>query len=318
MVHPNNKDLLSLDGLNLLGKPMCHINLSVVNVNENALYQHCPEILEILLKDRTTSFYSKRKCNIIWANHNYQYLGEHYKATCQITPNLITGDNKGLIVPRALKPKSEQKQRTKNKAEVFTPSWVVKLQNDALDENFINDDLITYISRSWLEITCGEAPYIANRYEMTTAKKIPIKKRVGFLDRKLQRINKEIHYKQQWQKLVKKAYQSCYGFEWSGDSLLLARENLLATYYDYYCNKWGDKPPYDFLKQIAQIISYNIFQMDGLTKCIPLSQKIETIVYYQNDLFDNVQSKTIVTNGQRVKIKDWQTGKLIDFMEINV
>lgn len=58
--------------------------------------------------------------------------------------------------------------------------------------------------------------------------------------------------------------------------------------------------------------------MDGLTKCIPLSQKIETIVYYQNDLFDNVQSKTIVTNGQRVKIKDWQTGKLIDFMEINV
>lgn len=155
-------------------------NLSVINISENALYQHCPEILEILLKDRSTSFYSKRKCNIIWANHNYRYLGEHYKATCQITPNLITGDNKGLIVPRALKPKSEQKQRTKNKAEVFTPSWVVKLQNDALDENFINDDLITYISRSWLEITCGEAPYIANRYEMTTAKKYQSKEESGF------------------------------------------------------------------------------------------------------------------------------------------
>ncbi|MFA9623551.1 restriction endonuclease [Moraxella sp. E6BC] len=286
-------------------------NLSVINISENALYQHCPEILEILLKDRSASFYSKRKCNIIWANNNYEYLSEHYQATCQITPNLITGDNKGLIVPRALKPKSEQKQRTKN----FTPSWVVKLQNDALDANFINDDLTTYISRIWLEITCGEAPYIANRYEMSTAKKIAINKRVGFLDRKLQRINTEIHHKQKWQKFVKKAYQSCYGFEWNGDSLLLARQNLLATYYDYYCDKWGDKPPYDALKQIAKIISYNIFQMDGLTKCIPLSKRIETIISYQTDLFDDPKPKTIIHQGRPTKIKNWQTGKLIDFME---
>ncbi|WII94888.1 restriction endonuclease [Moraxella haemolytica] len=290
-------------------------NLRIVNINENTLYQHCPEILEILLKDRSTSFYNKRKCNIIWANNNYEYLSEHYQATCQITPNLITGDKKGLIVPRALKPKSEQKQRTKNKAEVFTPSWVVKLQNDALDANFINDDLTTYISRIWLEITCGEAPYIANRYEMSTAKKIAINKRVGFLDRKLQRINTEIHHKQKWQKFVKKAYQSCYGFEWNGDSLLLARQNLLATYYDYYCDKWGDKPPYDALKQIAKIISYNIFQMDGLTKCIPLSKRIETIISYQTDLFDDPKPKTIIHQGRPTKIKNWQTGKLIDFME---
>ncbi|WP_432480931.1 hypothetical protein [Moraxella sp. ZY200743] len=155
-------------------------NLRIVNINENTLYQHCPEILEILLKGRSTSFYNKRKCNIIWANNNYEYLSEHYQATCQITPNLITGDKKGLIVPRALKSKAQQKQRTKNKAEVFTPSWVVKLQNDALDANFINNDLTTYISRIWLEITCREAPYIANRYEISTAKKIAINKRVGF------------------------------------------------------------------------------------------------------------------------------------------
>lgn len=312
------KDSLLLDESGSLDSPRSCMLFTAVNVSENALYQSFPDILEILLRDRTTSFNTKKKRNIIWANDNYAHLGEYYQPTCQIKIELITGKMGNLILPRALKSKEQQKERTKSKAEVFTPSFIIKKQNDALDENFMSDDLTTYITRTWLEITCGEAPYIANRYEMTTAKKIPIKKRVGFLDRKLQRINKEIHYKQQWQKLVKKAYQSCYGFEWSGDSLLLARENLLATYYDYYCNKWGDKPPYDFLKQIAQIISYNIFQMDGLTKCIPLSQKIETIVYYQNDLFDNVQSKTIVTNGQRVKIKDWQTGKLIDFMEINV
>lgn len=309
------KDLLLLDESGSLDCPRSCMLFAAVNVSENALYESFPDILEILLRDRTTSFNSKKKKNIIWANDNYAHLGKNYQATCQITTELITGKMGNLVLPRALKSKEQQKERTKSKAEVFTPSFIIKKQNDALDENFMSDDLTTYITRTWLEITCGEAPYIANRYEMSTAKKIPIKKRVGFLDRKLQRINKEIHHKQQWQKLVKKAYQSCYGFEWSGDSLLLARENLLLTCYDYYVDKWKSMPDEKFLKQIAQIISYNIFQMDGLTKCIPLSKRIETIASYQTDLFDDPKPKTIIHQGCPAKIRNWQTGKMIDFME---
>ncbi|STZ01544.1 Uncharacterised protein [Moraxella lacunata] len=291
-------------------------DFSIANISENALYQFFPEILDILLRDRTASFYAKKKRNIIWANNNYQEFGEKYQANCQINTNLITGEMGNLIVPRALKSKEQQKERTKSKAEVFTPSWVVKKQNDALDENFLNEDLITCISRTWLEITCGEAPYMANRYEMTTGKIIPINERVGFVDKKLKRINQEIHHKKKWQEFTKKAYQTSFGFEWNGDSLLLARENLLFTYRDYYFEKWKSEPEYDDLKQIAQIISYNIFQMDGLTQCIPLTQKREVVVNYQGDLFVDIKPQTIITHqGWRVKIKDWKTKKMVDFME---
>ncbi len=292
------------------------VDFSVANLSENALHQYSSELLEILLRDRTTSFYTKKKKNIIWANDNYAEYGEKYGATCQMTPDLMTGDRGNLIVPRALKSKEQQKERTKSKAEVFTPSWVVKKQNDELDANYQQDDLPIYVSRTWLEITCGEAPYIANRYEMATGEIIALNERAGFLDRKLKRINQEVHHKNKWQKLVKIAYQSSYGFEWNGDSLLLARENLLLTYRDYYFDKWQCEPAIDEFMQIAKIISYNIFQMDGLKGMIPLSQKADTTTYHQADLFDKTQAKTSMTHhGQMVKVKDWKTKQMVDFME---
>lgn len=294
-------------------KRICDFGVS--SIDEDDLLRFSPEILDILLRDRTASFYSKKRKNIIWANNHYQEFGEDYQATCQITANLLKEEMGNLIVPRALKSKKQQKERTKAKAEVFTPSWIIKKQNDALDEDFLGDDLKTYIARTWLEIACGEAPYIANRYEMATGEMIAISKRVGFLDRKLQRINQEIHHKKQWQTLVTKAYQASYGFEWNGDSLLLARANLLFTYRDYYVDQWQSEPKYDDLKKIANIISYNIFQMDGLTKCIPLTQKTEVIVSHQGDLFMDIKPSKKTTYGLRVKIKNWQTQQMIDFME---
>lgn len=146
-----------------------------------------------------------------------------------------------------------------------------KKQNDALDEHHTQDDLDTYVKRTWLEITCGEAPYMATRYDMQTGEFIPLAERVGFVDRKLCRINHEIHDKKLWQKFAIQAYQASYGFEWSGDSLLLARENLLYTYRDYYIKKWESEPMLKDMKKIATVISYNLFQMDGLKYIIPLS-----------------------------------------------
>lgn len=116
--------------------------------------------------------------------------------------------------------------------------------------------------------------------------------------------------------MVKTAYQSSYGFEWNGDSLLLARENLLLTYRDFYFEKWQCEPSVDELIQIATIISYNLFQMDGLKGIVPLSQKTEIINNHQADLFNEIKAQTIIVHhGQRVRIKDWKTKKLIDFME---
>ena len=105
-------------------------------------------------------------------------------------------------MPRALKAAHLQKERTKTKAEVFTPTWVVKMQNDAVDSDYAGDDLDTYTARKWLEIACGEAPYMATRYDMGTGEAVPLGERVGFVDRKLSRINREVTDKAEWQRLV--------------------------------------------------------------------------------------------------------------------
>lgn len=288
------------------------IEFGTADISENAVREQMPDILEILLIDRTTST-SRRKKNIIWANENYiQYGEKKYAANSQIKPELITGGMGQVIMPRALKSQEVRKKRTKSQAEVFTPTWIVKKQNDVIDSNYLNDDLDTYVKRKWLEIACGEAPYMASRYDMETGEIISLEDRVGFVDRKLKRINAEVHDKAEWQLMVKNAYQSSYGFEWSGDSLLLARENLLYTYRDYYLAKWREEPIYSLFKQIAEIISYNLFQMDGLQYIIPLSSKKEKVIKEQLALFDDEDTKDewIVKPGKRVRIMNWDTKKM--------
>ena len=139
-----------------------------------------------MLIDRTRST-SKKTHNIIWANDNYEHLGKGYLKTDEIKPDLIIGENSKLIQPRALKQKDVQKKRTKQRAEVFTPSWIVeKMINGVENENpDFARDFDDYIDRTWLEITCGEAPFIANRYEMESGDLIDLPDRTGFLDRKL-------------------------------------------------------------------------------------------------------------------------------------
>jgi hypothetical protein len=218
-----------------------------------------------------------------------------------------------LIMPRALKAADLQKKRTKTKAEVFTPTWIVKKQNDVVDGDYKADDLETYTRRKWLEITCGEAPYMVSRYDMGTGEVVPLSERVGFVDRKLARINREVTDKAEWQRLVELAYRASYGFEWNGDSLLIARENLLYTYRDYYIDKWGEPPIYGLFEDIAKIISYNVFQMDGLTYTIPLSEKRERVQNYQLSLFNfdgpEKEEWTIVPV-KRVKVMNWDTNKM--------
>ncbi|WP_235191476.1 restriction endonuclease [Lactobacillus sp. wkB10] len=287
-------------------------NISAANIQENLLRETMPAILDILLLDHTTSTTRATK-NIIWANENYiQYGFKEYSAKAQIKPDLITKSRGQLIMPRALKSRELQKERTKAKAEVFTPTWIVKKQNDEVDKDYQDDDLETYVKRTWLEIACGEAPYMVSRYDMETGKPIPFTERVGFVDRKLRRINAEVEDKAEWQRLVEEAFKSSYGFEWSGDSLLLARENLLYTYRDYYYAKWLEEPLYGLFEDIAEIISYNVFQMDGLKYIIPLSEKKEKVICQQMSLFYDIEPEEHwnIKPGKRVKIMNWKKNKM--------
>lgn len=189
-----------------------------------------------------------------------------------------------------------------------------------------------YVSLLKLEITCGEAPFIVSRYDPVSEKQelLPLKKRVGFLDKKLSYVSKYCNTKEEWIKWAKIAFQSSYGYEWQGDSLLIARENLLYTFNDYYQAHFKATPSIKLQKEIAEIIAWNIFQMDGLKYVIPMSCKTEKVtIKGAETLFgkedDQVMEKPCAGcenktaknhNGTYVRIMNWKEDKVIRFVDI--
>lgn len=152
-----------------------------IDISENTL-RNRGRVLDILLIDRTRHKPS-RPFNIIWATDSYMKYGKDYAPTKQIKREQITGVNGKLIQPRAAKSKEEQKYRTKDKAEVFTPLKIVKEMNMAIDWASKNwpvgqDNWVDYISERRLEITCGEAPFIAGRYNPTANTGVIITQRI--------------------------------------------------------------------------------------------------------------------------------------------
>ncbi|OTO01348.1 restriction endonuclease [Enterococcus sp. 5B3_DIV0040] len=276
------------------------IKITGADIEENFIREKMPDVLDILLVDRTKSTQRKQK-NIIWGHNQYSHYDKKaYSAESEIFANLITGNMKDLIMPRALKTDLEKQERTKSKAEVFTPLWTIKKQNDYLEKDFLDLNLEQYVQKTWLEITCGEGPYMVSRYDVEKGYLVPIKDRQGFVDRKLKRINLEVDNKAEWQRLVEEAYKASYGYEWNGDSLLIARENMLYTYRDYYISKWNEEPILGLFKKIATIISYNVFQMDGLKFIVPFSEKKEKAINIQLSLFDiEPEEQWIIKKGKK-------------------
>ncbi|MBR3479667.1 MAG: Eco57I restriction-modification methylase domain-containing protein [Prevotella sp.] len=256
-----------------------------------------PEVLAMLLRDHTTGH------NIIWATHDYETLGEGYSYNDEITLELITGKNGKVISPRVKKSKEQQSDRVKDMAEVFTPSWVVKKMVDYVD---------IAIDTRCLELTCGEAPFLVSRYDATTGEPITISERVGVLDRKLRMVINQRLSDEDWLAQMRRAFQSTYGYEWQGDSLLLARENLLYTFIDHYEARFGSKPDVPLLQEFAEIISWNLWQMDGLTYRTP-REKSEEPPQAQLSIFDEAPAKTLPP---LCKIMDWQENKTIKVNDI--
>lgn len=242
-------------------------------------------ITETLLKDRTTGK------NILWAN--VEFGAEEIQAA-QV----------GLIKPRNIKNLEHQKLRTKVRAEIFTPPDICKIQNDLIDAN--NKSWQDYVDAKFLEITCGEAPYLVSRHNAVDGKSIPLAERVGLLDRKLRVVTKEASAPKDWIDFATRAVKSIYGYEFQGDSLYLARCNVLETFKDYYRQRFSKETPQDFLKDIAEIISWNLWQMDGLTYSPPFIDANP-----QLSLFDKKSHGEIFC-----LIMDWKSNKPVKFKDI--
>jgi len=328
-----------------------------VDILENEIVQQYPDVLDILIRDHTT------QKNIFWATDNYEHLGEVYAYNASITPDLISGENGDIIMPRVYKDQILQKARSKEMAEVFTPSWICNAQNNLIDEAWFgnkevfNREIINSDgSKSWetnpdkikfpkgktwkhyvrdtrLEIACGEAPYITSRYDSTTGEFIPVENRIGILDRKLRVINENVENSGDWLKAAQTAYKNTYAFEWQGDSLLLAREAMLASFIENYTHKFGKDPLLKSIQFIAYIISWNVWQMDGLKGVIPDSCGAVTVseinlfgeVHTSNHFCYGCMYNDIMRhNGIYCLIKDWskkdpktgKAGRKIKFIDL--
>lgn len=284
------------------------MQLLTVDISEEGIANDSGTLLTILLKDRTTNK------NIVWASPSYEGMGKPFCADQPIKKNLIIGPYDSIIQPRVEKDKRNQEIRTRKRGEVFTPPWLVDKQVSIVLNEIRKLSFESFISLRWLELACGEGPYIVTRYDSITGDIIPVEKRVGFLDRKLQRIAKEINSEQEFIKLSKIAYESSYGYELQGDSLLLARENLLLSFCEYYDYKFGKLPTMKVIKQIATIISYNIFQMNGLTKQTPYSDNSKDNI--QLNLFDDVNNQE-KKGDMFTLIKDWRNRILVSMDSIS-
>ena len=308
---------------------------SRIDINEQQIYEMYPDLLRVLLKDRTTDR------TIIWGTDNYLAYGQEYDKRYPMHIDQITGLHAGMIRPRVEKSHEKKGARTKTMAEVFTPSWICNTQNNLVDQAWFGRENVfnrerehgwetvqgkivfsendrkktwkAYVDERRLEITCGEAPYLVSRYDTVSGEAIAIGDRIGLLDRKLRIVKENTNTEKDWIKWAERAIQATYGFEYQGDSLLLARENVLFTYCDYMEDALGRTASVHELMRIATIISWNLWQMDGLTMTIPYQVPDEP--HQQLTIFDQFNG---ISEKPKVncRIKDWRSKTILEFSKL--
>lgn len=294
------------------------------------------KVVAALLLDRTT-----RK-NITWSTNEYEENGPGFTAEDEISVNLVCGDQGNIIQPRLLKNADSQGKRTLERAEVFTPVWVCNLQNNTIDEAWFGRPNVfntpngnkwithhhkvqfphisrktwkSYVDSKKLEITCGEAPYIVTPYDTVTGEKITLENRIGILDRKLRIVNENTQLEAEWFQWTARAFQSVYGFEYQGDSLLIARLNLLLTFVENLRRRWSRMASEREFLTIAKIISWNLWQMDGLTGTVPGGLPVSQ--YEEQDLFAPAEDKTDEKEAKpNCRIMDWRSKQSMVFQSL--
>ena len=290
-------------------------------------------LVAILLADRSSGAF------IRWACNAYTTHGESYAADQEIYPHQVH-----LIQERTRKTQEEQRDRTKKSAEVFTPAWLCNAMINARDAVYFGREEVfnrmeapswtptrktidfpttasgrrlaweRYIDARCLEITCGEAPFLVSRYDAADGRPIPLAERIGILDRKLRIIGEHTCTAEDWFHWAKRALESAYAYEYQGDSLFLARLNLFLSISEYHRHLWKRPLNRHQQEEVARILSWNLWQMDGLTATPPFVTKQGKP---EDSLFD-FYAITAERRPLRSLIRDWRGKKTIRFSELNL
>ena len=139
----------------------------------------------------------------------------------------------------------------------------------------------------------------------------------------------------EWIEWAIMAYHNIYGYEWQGDNLLLARKALLYTFIEYYQAVFKMAPPMESINEIADIISWNLWQMDGLKGVVPDSchdvvskhKPVPQLDFFSTEIPQESKPKVSPCpgcaedniykhNGKYCKIRDWDENKTIRFIDL--
>ena len=305
-----------------------------VNIQDDILRLHSMGLLDRLLQDKAT------KGKILWVTDAYSRFGDCYTPGNEIRPQRITGEHSDLIKTRARRAMEQRTARTRQHAEVFTPLWVVKKMNDVADEQwfgrktgfyqlteegkiaFTNNQKHwkLYVDARRLEITCGEAPFLATRYDVETGEALPVEERIGLLDRKLRVVSENAADLAEWKTWALRAVQATYGYELQGDNLLIARVNVLCSVEEHMMHRWKRKPEKAWLEKLCNVVCWNLWQMDGITGCVPVPpQPTEQQLclfaaepsYEQESLFGETKEANI-----GCRLFDWRGGHSLSYQAL--
>ncbi len=264
-------------------------------------------LLESLLIDKSSG------SPIIWATDAYAAWGDAFARTAPVTPELLLRPPFRLMT-RAAKESNARSERTRSHAEVFTPLWVVKKMNDFMEAEWFGrggvfdaprvrfpKDLIwqQFVLSRRMEITCGEAPYLVSRYDVSSGFLVPPFSRVGILDRKLRVVTEYTAAEGDRLEWAFRALQATYGYEFQGDNVLLARLNVLLSFEEYMRAKLGRLPSRKEYRRLLDILAWNIWQMDGLSGLRPFAQA--------------AQSREV---RHPCRIFDWRSGRSIEYNQL--
>ena len=304
----------------------------IINIGDELLRLRSLKLLKKLLVDKTT------KKNIMWATDAYRALGAGYERNREMDEDLITGMHADVIKTRARKAMEQQSERTKQHAEVFTPLWVVKKMVDHADEEWFGvSDMFfkagertekvkfpadgegwqAYVDSRRMEITCGEAPYLATRYDVETGEAIPVERRIGILDRKLRVVTENAEGESEWLKWAYRALESTYGYEFQGDNLLIARVNVLMTFAEHLQARFERKPTERELSHAANTIVWNVWQMDGLSGTIPYCKAEEGVQISLFELLDPEENARAAAETQpHCMIYNWRSKQPVEYLSL--
>lgn len=254
----------------------------IINISDDMIELNRAGLLKKLLEDKTT------KGQILWGTDAYRERGPAFEREREMDTSLLLYENAGLLKTRARKAFEQQSERTRQHGEVFTPRWICDVMIDHLDKewfgvkeiDFLSSMDVLFVKKKWkkyvdskrLEITCGEGPFLVQRYDVSTGNIIPVPERKGILDRKLQVVSRYAETEEEWKIWAKRAYEATYGYEFQGDNLLISRVNFMMTYREFYQKRWQKEPELSEWEKIENIITWNLWQMDGLTGEIPYAR----------------------------------------------